>query len=75
MIHTEIRCDGCDRAEVCQTGKAAAHEMRHWLRRRGWRCGLPGGRDLCPRCYSKGIVSGYQKRRRTMTPDAGKGTP
>lgn len=43
--------DGCRGTyQLCPPHKQI-HQLRHHLEILGWRCGLPGGRDLCPGCW------------------------
>jgi len=53
MVTVHIICDICgELREVANEWKA--HGIREMLRKVGWAVGLPGGRDICPKCRKVG---------------------
>ena len=58
-VLTQIVCDGtqcvCDPDEdlVRYATGLPVHVVRTKLKARGWKVGLPGGRDLCPTCKTQ----------------------
>ena len=58
-----IRTINCDRREApdCEgwifESLETAEVLRQEARSLGWKVGLPGGSDVCPRCVARGAVS------------------
>jgi len=52
--YVDVWCDVCGNWEAGATSPTA-DRARIAARRVGWRIGLPGGMDVCPRCIAKGL--------------------
>ena len=55
---SRIRCDKCDGEITCMTTMhraAIPTDIRARAERAGWRR-IPGGNDLCPRCFAKPVT-------------------
>lgn len=44
-VEVTICCDGCS---IVGDGAKTAEKARQDLRDRGWKTGMPGGKDFCP---------------------------
>ncbi len=50
-----IECDGCLGIETMQPTGVAAREV---AKAAGWHVAQPGGMDICPACWRKGVRAG-----------------